>query len=627
MPDRLNLRTGIMNHIRTAVLAAAVASASHAAAQNPIRYPSEAVDARFSRAHPVVHYALRVDSIDLSAFSVAMHIRNAPDSLQLAMSAHPEYDDKFWRYVQDLRVESRGGLAAISRVDSAVWNVKLTGGQGTISYRIKLPAPPEQPRAAWRPFLAPNGALLGGPHSFMYVVGATLVPTSVTVDLPRSWRIATGLTPTADARTFFAPTFDVLVEGPIFAGTFNDWHFWVDGVPHRIVYWPASTAARFDTVAFVDGVRRMTEHAVALFGRPAWRDYTFIFQDSAWGGLEHANSVTLGASSEMLARDPQSALPEAAHEFIHAWNLMRIRPAEYRTVDFRVQPPTRSLWFSEGLTMFYADLTLRRAGLRTYDSTRVAHTEGLIGRYLAMPGNARYSAEQVSQVAYNAQPGALGDYAASTHLQGEIIGLVLDLVIRDATDGRRSMDDVMRLMLERFGGPRGFVGRDVEQAVRDVCGCDVSRFFDAHVRSAGAIDFDRYLALIGLRSQVRWIQAMAQNNQPQVDLRLYAVDEPGALPRLVLTSPESPWARAGLGTGDRIVRVNDAPTRRWLDFRGILQRLRIGDTTRVEVERAGRRLTFTVVAAGLNRPVVRLEEIPDASAKAVRLREAWKTGR
>jgi predicted metalloprotease with PDZ domain len=205
---------------------------------------------------------------------------------------------------------------------------------------------------------------------------------------------------------------------------------------------------------------------------------------------------------------------------------------------------------------------------------------------------------------------------------------MLDLEIRGATDGRRSMDDVMRLMFERFGGTQGFTGRDVERAVEDVCSCDVTGFFDAHVRAGSAITFDRYLAHIGLRSNVEWVPATNQNGEPIVDLRVYAADVPaGQLARLVVSNPNTPWAKAGLHTGDRIVTVNGAPARSWMEFRRILQRIRVGDTTRVEVERAGKRLTVNVVNAQQMRPLVRLEQIAGAPASAARLRTEWEYGR
>jgi predicted metalloprotease with PDZ domain len=609
-------------------LALALAGPPAAApAQHPLRHHVDAVEVRYARSQPVVSYVLRVDGADLSGFEVEMRLRNVPDTVRLAMAAHPEYDDRFWRYVEGLRVEG-APPAAVARLDSAVWRIAAPGGQAVVRYRIRLPERQPGERAAWRPFLSPTGGLVGGPHSFMYVLGANLAPSHVRLELPDGWEIATGLTPTSDPRTFFAPSAEVLMESPVLAGRLRSWGFAVDGVPHRVVYWPAPGAAPFDTAAFAGQVERLVRQAVDLFGRAPYREYLFLFQDSAWGGLEHPNSVTLGAPSARLAEDVSSVLGETAHEFVHTWNLMRIRPEEYGPVDYRTQRPTAGLWFSEGLTMFYADLLLRRAGLPVEDSTRVAHLEGLIARYLASPGNARFSAEQVSRVAYNAPPGALGDYTASAHLQGELIGAMLDLVVRHATAGRRSMDDVMRLMLERFSGERGFNGQGVEQAVEEVCGCDVTPFFDAHVRGAGAIDFDRWLRLAGLRTRVSWTPALNREGRPAVDLRIWGRELPGGQGlSLVVSDPASAWGRAGLHTGDRLVSIDGAAVRTWPELRAVLTRATIGDTLRFEVAREGGPFRTAVAVSGFNRPVVRIEEVPDAGARERGVREAWLRGR
>lgn len=575
----------------------------------------------------VVRYVVYVDSADLSGWRVEMHVRNAPDTFDLAMAAHPEYDDRYWRHLTGVRVESRGEPAAVTRRDSAVWRVVAGGGELVIHYRMQLPPPEGPPRAAWRPFLTPRGGLLGGPQTFLYVLGAEQAPVHVTLELPAGWRIATGLIPTADPFTFFAPGTDVLVDSPILAGELRSWRFSVDGVPHRVVYWPRPDAAPFDTTAFVSGIERLVAQAVDLFGRAPYRDYTFLYQDGAYGGLEHLNSVTLGVSSPDLAENPHAALQETAHEFFHTWNLMRIRPVEYRSVDYRTQPPVAGLWFSEGLTIFYADLLLRRAGLPVSDSTRVAHLERIIARYLASPGNSRHSAEAVSRVAYNAPPGSLGDYSASTHLQGEIIGGMLDLVIRAATAGDRSMDDVMRLMLARFAGERGFDGGDVERTVEEVCGCDVTPLFDAHVRSGGRpIDVDRYLAPLGLRTRVTRSPAV-WNGEPERDLRIFAWEPPGEGGlRLVLTDPTSIWGKAGLHTGDRLVSINGTAMTAWPEFRSRLVGLGMGDTVHLEVRRPAGPFRATVVVTGFDRPVVRIEEVAGVTAEQRALRTRWLRG-
>ena len=559
---------------------------------------------------PAVNYTLRVDSSDLSGWSVEIRLRTVSDTFRLAMAAHPEYDDRYVRYVTSFTVEPNSAI--VSKVDSAVWQVITPRGDVRVRYRLAPRAEP-LPRAAWRPFLSATGGLLGGPHAFMYLLGAERMPVTVTLDLPRSWRVATGLTSTRDPRVFTAPNAATLMEAPVLAGHFRDWRFTERGIPHRIVYWPLPDATPFDTAAFVSGIHRMVAQVFALFGSAPYRDYTFLFQDGAYGGLEHPNSVTLGIRSVNLARDPHESLRETAHEFFHTWNLMTIKPVEYRDIDYRTQPPVSSLWFSEGLTIFYSDLLLRRAGVAVSDSTRVAHLEQLLSRYLSNPAYERFSAEAVSQVAYNAEPGALGDYTASTHLQGEVLGAMLDFIVRDATQGRRSIDDAMRLLYAR--ADQRLESRTIERAVEDTCGCDVTSFFESYVRGAGVLDYSRYLALLGLRATVSWAPGV-YNGEPERDLRIFGFEPGDGSVRLVISNPASVWGRAGLHSRDRLVSMDGSPVSTWPELRARLQRLRMGDTVRIAVERPSGRYATTVIVAGFERPSVRIERVPNALGQA-----------
>ena len=606
---------------------AGIAPPRLATAQNPLRHWTDAIDSRFAMSQPVISYVLHVDSADLSGFDVAMTVRGKRDTTLLAMVAHPEYDDKYSRFVRNVHVDGTRGGASITRVDSALWRVVAPGGAFVVRYRLQLPADERGERAAWKPFLSPTGGLVGGAHSFMYVVGETLAPSYVTLELPAGWAIATALTATSDPRTFAATSTHVLVESPMLIGRLRDWRFSVDAVPHRVAYWSLPDAAPFDSAAVVAAIEKLAREAGALFGRLPYREYVYQLQDGAYGALEHPASVSLGAPSRELAEGLASFVGELAHEYFHSWNLMRIRPVEYGDVSYRTPPRSRGLWFSEGLSMFYSDLLRRRAGLPVGTSTRVAHLETAIARYLSSPGNARLSAEQVSEAEYGNDPAALGDYSASTHLQGELIAAMIDLEIRHATSGRRSMDDVMRLMMERYSGERGFTGRDVERVIAEVCGCTVSRFFDAHVRGGKTIPFDDYLRFAGLRTDVTWRPALGQDGRPAPDFRAYPYDlGDGAGLRLKVSDPSSAWGKAGLHTGDRLRTMNGQPIAARDAFLGVLRQLKSGDTVHVEFERGGVRRSATVVMAPFDRPFVQLREVASPTPAQRALRARWEAG-
>jgi predicted metalloprotease with PDZ domain len=572
--------------------------------------------------HVQLDYTLRIDQADLSAFDVTMRIRSAPDTFTIAYAAHAEYDNKYWRYIENLTVAD--GRAV--RIDSVLWKVLSKGGDVTVRYRVRPPVV-EGLRAAWKSFLAPTGGLVGGPDAFLYVVGAEDAPSTVKLDLPAGWQTATGLSITADARRFTATNVDTLMDSPILVGQLRDWTFQAGGVPHRIVYWGLPTGTAFDTTAFRDGIERLARAAVSFWGKTPYRNYTFTFQDGAYGGLEHANSVTLGAASADLAKNPNAYLRETAHEFVHTWNLMQIRPAEYRFVDYKPQRPVASLWFSEGLTIYYADLLTRRAGLRVEDA-RDQRLASLITTFLNNPGYVQYSAEAISRVSYNERAGALGNFDGSPHQLGELIGLMLDLMIREATDGARSMDDVMRLMLARSETRPGYVGADVEAAIETVCSCNVTPFFDAHVRGAGTIDFNRYLASHGLRAVIGRKPAINRDSTPAADMWIRGSQSGPDQPlRIFIWNPATVWARSGLLTNDVLVAINGTRFANWAAMRNLLGALRIGDSARVEILRDGTPMTIVVPITGYDIPDVRIETVPNARPRQIRLREAWRAGR
>jgi len=606
-----------------AIFVLALVSAS---AQHPFKHWTDAIDVRYDINQPVVDYLLKIDPTDFSSFEVEMKIRNVPDTFRVAMVAHPEYDDRYWRYVENFFVVAKNGKGKIIREDSSVWKVITNGREAVLHYRIHLPTTTGI-RSSWKAYITPTGGLAGGPHSFMYVVGATLIPSHVTFNIPDGWDIATGLQSTSDPKTFYASSVGVLIDDPVFIGKFKSWSFTIDNTPHRLIYWSLPDAKTFDTTALLSSLEKLARQTFLLFGRFPYREFSFMLQDGAVGSLEHNNSVTVGAPSIQLANGISGILSEIAHEYFHTWNLMRIHPAEYADVSYKTPPLSKGLWFSEGLTIFYADLLSRRAGLPVFDSTRLFHLENLIRRYSTSPTYLKFSAEKISEASYG-PTGMLGDYSGSTHLQGEVLGAMLDLIIRDASNGNRTMDDVMRKMLERFSGEKGFTSKDIEQTIKDVCGCDVQQFFKDHIYGNKQIDFSKYLKLLGLQYTIEWKDVLSNDLKPSPDLRAFSYQLPGEnILRIGLSNPATAWGRSGLHTGDIIKSINGKVIADPADFRQVQRNAKIGDTMVVEVERQSGVKKINVLITGFQQPVVYITQMATLTEKQKKLFEQWGNGK
>jgi len=578
-------------------------------------------------AQPMIHYILHVDEKDLSVFNVTMELGNMPGEFRVAMFAHPEYDDRYWRYVENFYGESPSGKVSVIREDSSLWLIVAPHGKVLLHYSIHLPEQKGQ-RAAWRPFLSPEGGLIGDYHAFMYVVNASSIPSYVSLEIPSGWQAMTGLEPGVQPFTFYASSSSILLDAPILVGHFKKWSITVDGIPHYIAYWSLPGAKSFDSATLLNSIQKIVQQCSRLFGGLPYQEYYFLLQDGSYGALEHGNSVTIGAPAKELAENIDSYLPEIAHEYFHNWNIIRIRPAEYGDLVYKRNQYSRGLWWSEGLTMFYADLIMRRAHLPTSSSSRVEHLERLMSRYFSNSGNMKISPELVSMAAY-AKADALGDYSASTHLQGELIGAMLDLMIRDATNGNHSIDDVMREMFVRFGDKKGFTGADIERVTANICHCEeVHSFFDEHIRGNKPPDFNRWLGLIGLRYDLSWKDAVNDKGVRAADLRVYAwEDDKDKKVRIAITDPLSSWGRAGIHTGDQILSVNGKPVEHSEDFYQSIRQSGIGDSLSLEIKHFDETGSVHVVVGGYQQAVVHIEQMENVDEKQQSLFSQWQQGK
>jgi predicted metalloprotease with PDZ domain len=582
---------------------------------------------------PRVYYAIAIDSADLSGFDVTMRIEGAPRSIRLAMAIHPEYNDRFWRYLRNLRAISMGKPTPLTFAAESenAWRVQTRNGYAIVQYRIELPHENPTNRPVWHTTLRADGASINTTDTFVYLTDFPHAPIDISVSVPRSWRDAVDLPQDNGVllaggrplQTYHTDPATLLDSPMLFGSALRNWVFDIDGVPHSVVYWPLPNAIPFDTVQFVHTIANVSHEAASVFGQPPYSHYTFLLEDGAWGALEHANSVSIGMPSGDLAKDPRAYLGELAHEFFHTWNLVRLYPEGRGTLSERDPEHSTGLWLSEGVTMYYADALLHRAGFPERGLSRSDLLAEELESYYGSPGNMLISPEVASAQAVDTT-GISGDYNVNYYVQGRLIGTVLDLIIRDSTRGRRGLDDLMRALYSRYAMKRGFTSADVERAASETCGCNLRSFFENHVRNARPLDFDRYLGSIGLKAIIDTIPAADSTGTRFPDMRVWAYPpKAGGRMRIRIEDPSSVWAKAGLHTGYELVAFNGAPIDSFPDFRRAFRTVKLGDLVPVSIIRGRTPSIVNVRVTGYDRVRVRLVDLPDATPAQRERRRLW----
>ena len=358
---------------------------------------------------------------------------------------------EYARNVQDLEVTAAGGRRLdVEKISKNAWRVD--GAASGFEFRFKLYANELTVQSS---HLDDTHGFIHPPSVCPYVEGYLESPCEVTVVPAPGWRVATGLEPVeGEQNRFRAADYDELADCPIECGDFVEASFTARRRRHSVVI---SGGGEFDPKALVRDTKRIVDEELEFWGGAPYKHYTFICHvfPGARGGLEHRNSTVLGIDS--FAFHPRkkyedSVLGLIAHEFFHTWSVKRIRPAVLGPFDYSQENYTRLLWVFEGITSYYDSLLVCRAGLSS-PKHYLRHVAENIAKLLSTPGRLHQSLAESSfdtWIKFYRQNEHSPNAIVSYYLKGELVGMLLDLHLRDRTDGRVSLADCMREMWRRF---------------------------------------------------------------------------------------------------------------------------------------------------------------------------------
>jgi predicted metalloprotease with PDZ domain len=522
----------------------------------------------------------------------------------------------------------------VSRMDDQTWRVPTMNTHSlTIRYKVfgnDLSGTFSQLNARHANF---NGGSL-----FMYLVGHKQDAVKLVITPPQGWRIANGRMDRNDQTEWKFPNYDLMIDTPTeIAPNWTEDQFQVDGKRYRVVVHSFGDEGG-KRPALVRDIEKIVRAETALWGPPEFDSYTFLIHfaadDHSGDGMEHLTSTQIiqpGALGEEGVYG--DTLDTVAHEFFHVWNVKRLRPVELGPWDFTRPVSTRALWVAEGITNYYGHLMKRRAGL--WDDTAFLRRESeTISRIEDSPGSHLMSAEDSSlsapflDDAPHSQRTNLSNTAISYYPKGELIGLVLDLMIRGKTNGRASLDEVMRRMYDEFylKSPnasyylrgRGYTTSDFERVATEVAGLDLRGFFSLYVRGVEMLPYDEALASVGL-TLVREAGRQPHNAGIIIDWENKDSFTIGAV------HSNSPAEEAGLEEGDEIVSLGKKNITRE-NFLVSLNRFKQGDRVPITVKRDRRTIQATLVLGAPERWEYRIQEKKDATPEQKALRAAWLNG-
>jgi len=546
----------------------------------------------------------------------------------------------FARNVVSFMASDLHGTVAATKLDKQTWQCAPCTGPLTLRYTVY--AYDLSVRSA---HLDTTHAYFNGSSVFVAVQGQEDRPVHVLIQLPsndcaKNWRVATTL-PRIEADLFAAGLYaardyDELIDHPVEMGSFDEIAFDVNGTPHHIVI---SGRHQADLSRLSQDVQRICQQQVAVFGEfPQMERYIFLLLvvGEGYGGLEHRNSSSLICSRKDLPGRHMTAPTEGytillglfSHEYFHTWNVKRIKPSEFVPYNLRQESYTRQLWAFEGITSYYDDLGLVRSGVideKTYlvllgkNITRVMRGQGRLKQTLR---DSSFDAWTKFYKQDENAPNAIVSYYA----KGAMFALALDLKIRQLSDNKKCLDDVMRRLWLEFGKPGTGIQDDTIQILaEELCEQSLQDFFNRYLDGMEDLPLVELGRTMGIDLKQRIADSLDDmggvpsrntNTEPKFNLGArFIPDAIGA--RLQLVLDDGDVQCAGLAANDVIIALNGLKTSKD-NLPILLNQYAIGDTIELHVFRRDELMTFKLVLSSALEDTWYMETVSDDTCQAKR---------
>lgn len=523
----------------------------------------------------------------------------------------------FAQYINWVHAKDRAGQPlAVRQLNTSRWQISGAQAGAIVDYQIFADSP------------GPFGAQLNSHHAFLNLAQVLMYSEEARnaamvvrfSQLPEGWHIAIPLTSASDG-AFTAENYDRLVDSPVEIGAFQESDFDESGAHYRVIVDADSTD--YDMAAITAMLRKIVTAATSWMDDRPFDSYMFLYHfphGPAGGGMEHAYSTAIAINADVLSHSPEALASVTAHEFFHLWNVKRIRPQSLEPIDYAKANYTRALWFSEGCTSTAADFIELRAGLLDERHFEDALAAG-IGELERRPAHLTQSAEESSLDAwlegdpYYRRP----ERSISYYNKGELLGIMLDLAVRQASHNRESLREVFQSMNRNFSQKHHpFPDSDgVRESAESLTHTNLSDFFSKYVAGTEEIPWNDFFRVVGLR--------LIETSATIADLGFTASRSFDGPMIVSAVSTGSEAEHSGLQAGNTILEIDGNPP--GLESSEAALNLSPGDTITVKVRsRRGPERELKWKVGSRDEISYQLKDVEHVSAEQRTQRAAWLKG-